>query len=371
MITGSLFSIYASGLLLGVAAGFFMHRSDYCVAGMFRDAFLFKNTFMLRVLFLQIVVTMVIFEMARLAGFLPLYPFPLLGAPSLASVIGGFVFGVGMVMAGGCVVGTLYKLGAGSIVSGAAFLGLIIGSGVYAEIHPFWAWVIKNTTIFHKDKTLPQVLDVSPMSLVGIIVMSSLVLFFKWSKEKKWHRNVEVRGYLQPWKAAVFLSIIGLLSYILVGMPLGVSTTYAKMAAMFESIFSADHVSNVAFFQLIPLNISHPYSGAVMKGGPGPLVDAIWAIQFPVIFGIVFGSGLSAILLKEFSIHYKVPVGQLIMALGGGVLLGISSRMTTGCNVWHLMGGLPIMAMQSILFLVGIIPGSWVGGRIVSRVILR
>ena len=136
MISGSSLTIYiyAMGLGLGITAGFIMHRADYCVAGMFRDFFLFKNPFMLRALLLQVVFTMVLFEVARIAGILPHYPFPLLGPPALANVIGGVLFGIGMVLAGGCVVGTLYKMGAGSIVSGCAFVGLIVGSGLYAEI---------------------------------------------------------------------------------------------------------------------------------------------------------------------------------------------------------------------------------------------
>jgi hypothetical protein len=38
--------------LLGSVAGYVMHRSDFCIAGMFRDLFLFRNTLMLRMLVL-------------------------------------------------------------------------------------------------------------------------------------------------------------------------------------------------------------------------------------------------------------------------------------------------------------------------------
>src|SRR3989339_342636 len=125
MLTSSTLLMVIFGLLVGLIAGFVMYRSDYCLAGMFRNAIMFRNMFMLRILFLQIVFTAVIFEIARQSGLLPLYPFPILSAPSPANLIGGFVFGVGMVLAGGCVVGTLYKMGAGSIISLVAFIGLI------------------------------------------------------------------------------------------------------------------------------------------------------------------------------------------------------------------------------------------------------
>lgn len=371
MVTGSLFLVYTVCFTLGIAAGFFMHRSDYCVAGMFRDAFLFRNTFMLRALFLQVVVTMVLFEAARLAGLLPLFPFPLLGFPSLSNIIGGFVFGIGMVLAGGCVVGTLYKMGAGSVVSGVAFVGLLLGSALYAELHPVWASFLKATSFFKNSKSVPQLTGMSPTLFVVVIGSVSVWFILKWRKEGQWERPSEVKGYIQPWKTAVSLACIGLLSYLAVGMPLGITTTYAKMAAMIENLFSPDHVSSVAFFQGLPLNIVHPVTDAVLRGGAGPQFDSVWAIQFPIIAGIILGSTLSAVLLREFTLRYRVPFSQFMMALGGGVLLGLASRMAPACNVWHLMGGLPILAIQSILFLIGLIPGTWVGSKIVSQLILK
>ena len=371
MITDSLLLMYVCGLLLGLSAGFVMHRSDYCIAGMFRDALMLKNTFMIRALGLQIVFTMIIFEVARLLGLLPLYPFPFLPLPSLANVMGGFVFGLGMVLAGGCVVGTLYKMGAGSIASGCAFLGLLAGSGLYAEFHPMWASVIKMTTLSQTVKTIPQLTGSNPTLFVVITVVITSFFFIKWYRKKEWERTAHVAGYLQPWKAAIILSIIGLVSYILVGMPLGITTTYAKIAAMLENLIIPDHVSKVAFFQGVPLNMVHPATGATMKGGAGPTLDTIWAIQFPVIVGITCGSFLSALLLREFSIHTRMPVYQYVMALTGGILLGLGSRMVPACNIWHLMGGLPVFAISSMLFIVGLIPGTWLGSKILFHLILQ
>ena len=370
MLTDSIFLMYAAGSLIGLLAGFLMHRSDYCVAGMFRDAFLFRNTFMLRSLCIQVVATMVFFEIFRTLGLLPLYPFPLLGFASAANIIGGFLFGIGMVMAGGCVVGTLYKMGAGSAISAAAFIGLLIGSAIYAEFHPLWASVVKATPLFPSAKTLPELFGVNPAFLLLPAAAVSLILFMKWHKENKIIRPSEVKGYIQPWKTAVALALLALVSYVLIGMPLGITTTYAKFAAIIETLLIPDHFNTVSFFQLTALNITHPFTGALLQGGPGPQIDSIWVIQFPLIAGIILGSTLSAILLGEFAIQYRVPPAQLFMAVSGGLLLGMASRMSPACNVWHLMGGIPILALQSLLFLLGLVPGTWVGSKIVARIIL-
>lgn len=371
MITDSILFIYITGSIIGLSAGFLMHRSDYCVAGMFRDAFLFRNTFMLRALVMQVAATMALFEIFRMLGLLPLYPFPLLGFASAANIIGGFIFGIGMVMAGGCVVGTLYKMGAGSVISAVAFIGLIAGSALYAELHPWWAMVVKATTFFPSAKTVPELFGVNPSLLLLPAASLSAIIFMKWHKENKITRPSEVKGYIQPWKTALALAFLGLLSYILIGMPLGITTTYAKIAAMIENLLIPAHMNAVNFFQLTALDIVHPATGALLHGGPGPQIDSIWAVQFPLIAGIVLGSTLSALLLGEFSIQYRVPSGQFFMALSGGILLGLASRMSPACNVWHVMGGLPILALQSLLFILGLVPGTWVGSRIVSRIILK
>ncbi len=370
MITNSVFLMYLAGSLIGLLAGFLMHRSDYCVAGMFRDIFLFRNISMLRYLAIQVIATMVLFEICRTLGLLPLYPFPLLGFASAANIIGGFIFGVGMVMAGGCVVGTLYKMGAGSVISAVAFVGLIVGSAIYAELHPLWAPFVKATTFFQPAKTLPELLGINPVLVLSPVVAVSIIIFIKWHKENQIIRQSEAKGYIQPWKTAVAIALLGVLSYVLVGMPLGITTTYAKIAAMLETLLIPEHVGTVNFFQLTPLNVTHPATGALLQGGAGPQLDSIWAIQFPLIAGIVLGSTFSALLLGEFAIQYRVPLAQVFMALSGGLLLGVASRMAPACNVWHLMGGLPILALQSLLFILGLLPGAWVGSKIVACVIL-
>lgn len=165
-LAATLLTIALASLAAGLTAGFVMHRSDFCVTAMFRDLFLIRDAYLLRMLVLLVVASMLLFEMARWAGRLSPYPFPLLGPPSLAGLIGGVVFGIGMVLAGGCVVGTLYKLGAGSVASGVAFLGMLACSARYAEIHPVWSAFTKAVQFDTRAITLPQWLGLPPSALI-------------------------------------------------------------------------------------------------------------------------------------------------------------------------------------------------------------
>lgn len=371
MVSSAVVSILLFSLLMGVAAGFVMHRSDFCIAGMFRDRFLFGAVFKLRSLLLLVISSMVLFELARQLGWISMYPFPLFGSPSLANVVGGFIFGIGMVLAGGCVAGSLYKMGAGSMLSAVACAGLVAGSAVYAEFHPWWAGFISKTTIFKGKVTLPQILGIDPFLMILAVVLISAIYFQRCFRSGRMTRLTYAEGSLQPWHAALLLSVIGLLSCVFIGMPLGVTTAYAKIAAFAESIFSSAHVGELPFFQLQPLRYRQPMTGMLLSGGPGPYLDAIAMIQFPLVIGIVLGSALSSAVLKEFRIHAKAPLRQYLSAAVGGTIMGLASRMTPACNIWHLLGGLPILAAQSLLFLVGLLPGAWLGSVLLSRVVIK
>lgn len=357
-------------LLLGFLAGIVMHRSDYCIAGMFRDLFLFKNTFMIRTLVLLIASSMVLFELSRQFG-LVLYPFPPTGSPSLAALLGGSLFGIGMILAGGCVTGTLYKMGSGNFLSFMAFSGIISGSLLYAEIHPYWVSVIKHTTFFQGKITIPQIIGTDPLPVIIALAAGGGYFILRWTKSGKMARSSYAEGYLQPWKAAVFLAFISVTAYIVVGKPMGVTTGYTKLGAYLEGIFFSGHVEALPLFKATPLTYVHPLMQLHMQGGAGPRFDAISVIELPLIIGIISGSAFSAVLLREFKVYVNVPFMQYISAFIGGILMGFSSRLSQGCNIAHLLGGFPILTGQSILFLAGLIPGAWIGTKMLTSVVLK
>jgi uncharacterized membrane protein YedE/YeeE len=357
------------GLVLGLLAGLLMHRADYCVAGMFRDLFLFRSTTMLKTLLLLVLISMLFFVAIQAVGLVPV-PFPFFGPPSGGNLLGGFLFGIGMVLAGGCVVGTLYKLGAGSFPSLLTFLGLVAGSTLYAEFHPWWSSLVKSLVFPTKAVTLPQLLGVAPWLSVSLLALVLLPLVLYWLKAGRMNQPSVVDGYLQPWKAAIGLALIGTLTVLILGMPMGITTSYAKFGAMLLHPVMPNHYESLSYFQLQPLHYTPPLGGGLLTGGPGYQLDGVALVQFPLIIGIVLGAAWSAIRLGEWQIRLKLPWRQVLSALAGGVIMGLASRMAPACNIWHLFGGLPILALQSFLFLAGLLPGAWLGGIILTRLVM-
>ncbi|MDY0270404.1 YeeE/YedE thiosulfate transporter family protein [Trichloromonas sp.] len=279
------------------------------------------------------------------------------------------LFGFGMVLVGGCVVGTLYKMAVGRLPSLVAFAGLLAGSALYAEIHPWWTDLARRGHLA-STVTLPQILGLPLLPLLAPLVVVAGFWLLRWARQGLLHQESYAEGHLQPWKAALLLALLSFASTLVIGMPMGVTTAYAKLAGMLENLIVPGHVANLAFFAAEPLNFIHPLWGLPLKGGPGPHLDGIALAQFPLIAGILCGAALSALRLGEWRFYARVPIKQCLWAFVGGTLMGFAARMAPACNVWHLMGGLPILAGQSLLFVAGLFPGAWLGSVVLRRYVI-
>ena len=98
----------------GFAIGFIMHRSRFCVARALREPFMTAEGDMTKAVILALAIGVplasVIFQ-ARLVD-------PYIGIPPrfwLGSLLGGIIFGIGMIFAGGCGTGSLWRAGEGHL----------------------------------------------------------------------------------------------------------------------------------------------------------------------------------------------------------------------------------------------------------------
>ena len=358
------------GLFLGLLAGAIMQRSEFCMAAAFRDFFLFRSTTLLAALLILVTVSAGLFELVRFLTGSAQFIAPEFGAPALVTIFAGGVFGIGMTLAGGCVVGTLYHLGAGSRLALWGLVGLIGGSALYAEIYPFWNPWKQMTTLGPQTVTLPQWSGLPPWLFVLALMLVTGLFHWRWPKAfaplPGWR---EINGYIPPLYAALALAGVGTLSVLLLGHPLGVTTSYAKMAALLERLLVPGHLAATPYFQT-QTTIAFPFMAGVLPASPGPAIDGIAVLQFPLILGIILGSALSAWHLGEWRWSRGAPWRQTLSVLMGGVLMGLASRLASGCNIWHLWGGLPIFSVQSCFFLLGLFPGAWLGGRLLVRWVL-
>jgi len=147
--------------LVGLGLGFVLQRSRFCFAAAFRDPLLTGDTRMLRALLLLLFVAAAGSSLFFLAGTdlqLRAWPSP------WASLAGGTLFGIGMVLAGACAAMTLVRLGEGLgvylLVLAAALATSLLGAyqlgrwpAYLAQLRPlflpqFLGWPLTALTLF-------------------------------------------------------------------------------------------------------------------------------------------------------------------------------------------------------------------------------
>ena len=118
--------------IVGIGFGITVQRSRFCFTSAFRDFFLLGQTKTLKGILLGLAICSVGFVMIMSTT----VPDPSFGFPpsdahilpvGLSTIVAGVLFGVGMVVAGGCVSGSLYRMGEGYLTSWTAMFGVMIG----------------------------------------------------------------------------------------------------------------------------------------------------------------------------------------------------------------------------------------------------
>ena len=121
---------------IGVAFGVILQRSRLCFAGAFRDLVMSGDGRLMRAIIAGLAVATVGFSllMARFVpqpGFGVLPPGAHIQTVGLATAFGGLIFGVGMVLAGGCGAGSLWRAGEGHVKLWCAVIAFALAPSVF------------------------------------------------------------------------------------------------------------------------------------------------------------------------------------------------------------------------------------------------
>ena len=171
-------------LIFGVVFGMILQRSRFCFTAAFRDPVITGSTSLTRAVFLAIAVGTIGFSA------LSLYSISTGGKPmgtdsvaplSILTVIGGIMFGIGMVTAGGCASGTLMRVGEGFQLQWVALLCFMLGSVAGAWVMGFLAPLGKaNIKVYLPDHLGWAGALIFQFALIAIVY----VLAIKWQKKK-------------------------------------------------------------------------------------------------------------------------------------------------------------------------------------------
>lgn len=170
----------------GSIFGFILQRSRFCFTASMRDPALTGSTTVTRSVLIAFAITSIGFWAIKYGAFLRGMPIPgqsYVVPVSFATAIGAFMFGIGMVIAGGCASGTLMRVGEGFTMQVLSLIFFIIGSLWGA--HDFGWWKL-NVISEGKEVFLPDVFGWGWALVLQLLLIGCLfVLADKWENRKK------------------------------------------------------------------------------------------------------------------------------------------------------------------------------------------
>jgi len=362
-----MFMTVVSGLVIGMAAGVVLQRGRFCMNSAFRDTIFIQDLTFMKASLIALLVTMVganfledigQIEQLRRQVFAP-----------VGNIVGGYVFGLGIVLAGGCGSGIWFRVGEGLVSALFTVLGFAIAilasqtgilSPVVRVLRKFQVGIDYDGGIttdgdeIVEEVTLYNMFGIDEVFgipfkwiVIAILIAVSLPWLFKekYPSPKKGFRP-DVTGLL-----------IGLLivaawwaSELWGGGARGVSYT-GPTAELFRSIMNlnflpSDFYTNPELLDLYDdLDLFPPRSNA-----------PTWSAY--LVLGTPIGAYLSARGMKEFK--WVVPDAETMMKVFvGGLIMGFGAVLGGGCNVGHGLTGFSTLAMSSIIATIFIVLGNW------------
>lgn len=335
------------GLVLGVAFGAAVQRSNFCTMGAISDLVLMGDGNRARAWALAIATAMLGSQLLHLAGLIDLnasiYATTNLGW--LGAAIGGLLFGFGMVLAGGCGSRTLVRLGAGNLKS--LLVVLMIGIAGYATLRglfgPARLWLEGWSMIDLKSpgfpsQTLPDLFaafGADARLLRWILALAIPALLLAWV-----FRDARFRH--QP---------VLIVAAIVIGLT--VTGGWAATGILGADEFEPTPLVSMTFVAPIgnALQYLMTFTGATLDFG------------ISTVGGVILGAFLMARADRSFRVESFANAQDVVAHLVGGTLMGIGGVTALGCTVGQGLTGIGTLALGSFVALGGIVIGGVLGVR--------
>ena len=356
------YHLLSFSLVIGTSLGYAFQRSRFCLTAASRDFIMFGNTEMTRAVLLLL--------MLLSLGFIIIFTYSSYsGAPLLLStrsfgihtMLGASLFGIGMVIAGGCATGMMMRLGEGSFQQVGTLAGFLIGSLLGAWHRFYWIQFIESSPrIF-----LPDTFGWPLAFLLQMGVLLGLYLYLckrdstivKFAAESKRWRPQALNQVWSYNTGAVVIALLATGLYYYRGRDYGVTTGLTYWAASIYNNLGGE-LSQWAYF-------SESRHAAALAGGFFMTTESMLNL------GFIVGAAISALIASEWRIRKTRSYTHFFLAAIGGVLMGYGSRVAQGCNIGSLLSAIGSFSVQGWVFAVFVIVGAYIGTRIVVAVFMN
>jgi uncharacterized membrane protein YedE/YeeE len=288
-------------------------------------------------------------------------------------VVGGLLFGIGMVVAGGCVSGSIYRMGEGYVASWVSFFGLMIGLAFAAYTWNWW-W---NFSIADGPRIwLPTYLGHAGAlvaTLLGLLAVYLLVLWwesrggltlpdspFVGSDDESFSAklgNSLRRFFVHGWPITIGGAVLGFLNLLLFlnSHPWGFTGEISRWV-----------IGVTSSLRVGPGELQGAASlpGCALEIADGGILNHMLFL----VWGMVFGSFIAALFAGEFKIRLPRQKTRYVQAVGGGVAMGYGAGLAMGCTIGAFFSAIPSLGVNGWVFALFLAIGAWVGTQIIQRI---
>ena len=327
-----------AGLLIGVIFGFALQRGRFCMNSAIRDTVLLQDNTLMKAVGIAVLVEMFGFAILAAANLVVINPKPLFWG---AQLVGGFMFGIGMVLAGGCASGVTYRVGEGMVGAMSAVVGLATGGTLTAMgfLKPISTALQENTKITMADGAAPTLANILGLGYVVTAIVLAVVAGVVWYLMAR--RNPE-----EAETSSASLSD-KIFKKGWTWLPTGIVVGLIGMLAFYSSVQAGTNY---------PLRNTSGWVTWVKLILPSVEAKINWDAY--LVVGIILGALIASLIAGEFKFRFPgwATMGQTFL---GGLLMGFGAVTAAGCNVTHILSGLPQLSIGSLLAAVSIALGAW------------
>ncbi|QNN55897.1 YeeE/YedE family protein [Diaphorobacter ruginosibacter] len=346
-------TILVAVFLLAAVLGAVMRETRFCTMGAVSDVVYVGDWMRMRQWALAIGVAMCGFSVLAYVGWVNpadiVYAMP--QVIWLSALVGGLLFGFGMVLASGCGARNLTRLGGGSLKSLVVLVVLAVSAFA----------TLKGITSVPRARWFDSV----------NVTLSVPALLPEWLAGKGWGAVADIRLWLGCGLGLV-LVLLGLSAprqrrdwHVLMGGVLVGACVAAAWALSghfgevqehpetLEHMYAATYTGRIESFSFVA-PVAHVLDWLLFFSDRSKVLT--WGAV--AVFGVVFGAFVQALVRREFRWQGFADTADLSRHLVGATLMGIGGVMALGCTVGQGISAVSALQIASFIAIAAIIAGA-------------
>lgn len=295
---------------------------------------------------------------------------------NISTALGGFLFGMGMLMAGGCASGTLSDFGEGEGHSWVALPFFVLAAAPGQWV----GYQLDQSAIgqIGIQGWMPQYIGYGGAIFVTLLIFFGLyVIAKKYENHKKqigmysdpksdyleYEKPINTnekefsltswetyhKFFVERWSfliGAIGISIGAIFVLTTTGKAWGVTTPFVSLDQKFLGLFG--------------MKFTSPAFDETAKAMQGSLLVDGGTIRN---IGLVIGAFIAFLMAGRFSFKFKFNARDFMVYATGGLLMGFGSRCARGCNIGALYSSICNFSIHGYVFMAFLVLGGIVGIR--------